>query len=310
MGITNRKFSSNKYRYSINGQEKETELNENITTAMYWEYDSRIGRRWNVDPVIKYWESPYACFNNSPIFIADPSGLDGIKPKPKYKTLETIVVLSRPSKKKSSPIPAKSNIRDLQLLDKKPVGLDGVKITYYTPELKSNLTGILADDYNRTPQKQPSQFNLNYAIGQTSNILEHGEYLAESVGAGKLSKNLGTAGNIVTGVSIVNNVAHRKWWEAAKDGGEFIIGKTAAAPYYYGGKTLVEVFAGNTTKSKAYYAFEEEKNALYRDLVSLNREDSYNNNNANQSRINNLSEKITKIARAQKNILESLVKEE
>ena len=41
------------YRYSINGQEKESELNENITTAEFWEYDSRIVRRWNVDPVYK-----------------------------------------------------------------------------------------------------------------------------------------------------------------------------------------------------------------------------------------------------------------
>ena len=68
------------YRYSINGQEKENDLNENITRALYWEYDSRIGRRWNIDPVNKPWESPYACFNNNPINIVDPLGLDGDKP--------------------------------------------------------------------------------------------------------------------------------------------------------------------------------------------------------------------------------------
>ena len=65
------------YRYSINGQEKDSELNENITTALYWEYDSRIGRRWDVDPVIKPWESPYATFNNNPITQIDPKGLNG-----------------------------------------------------------------------------------------------------------------------------------------------------------------------------------------------------------------------------------------
>ena len=79
MGMPGRKYSSGSstYRYSINGQEKESELNENITTAEYWEYDSRIGRRWNVDPVIKPWESPYATFNNNPISQIDPGGLDG-----------------------------------------------------------------------------------------------------------------------------------------------------------------------------------------------------------------------------------------
>ena len=79
MQMPGRKFAQvgKDYRYSINGQEKEKEINENITTAQYWEYDSRIGRRWNVDPVIKPWESPYASFNNNPITQIDPEGLDG-----------------------------------------------------------------------------------------------------------------------------------------------------------------------------------------------------------------------------------------
>ena len=66
--------ATSNYRYSINGQEKSDELNENLTTALYWEYDSRIGRRWNVDPVLKVGESPYLCFSGNPIFYADPLG--------------------------------------------------------------------------------------------------------------------------------------------------------------------------------------------------------------------------------------------
>lgn len=79
MIIPGRKYSANSsssYRYSINGQEKERELNENVTTALYWEYDSRIVRRWNTDPVLKPWESPYSCFSNSPIVRVDPNGDD------------------------------------------------------------------------------------------------------------------------------------------------------------------------------------------------------------------------------------------
>ena len=64
------------YRYSINGQEKESELNENITTAQYWEYDSRIGRRWNVDPVKKHSFSPYFTFAGNPLIMVDPDGND------------------------------------------------------------------------------------------------------------------------------------------------------------------------------------------------------------------------------------------
>ena len=80
MQIPGRKFkqTGSDYRYSINGQEKESELNENITTAEYWEYDSRIVRRWNVDPVVKVYESPYLCFSNNPVWLMDPLGSDTI----------------------------------------------------------------------------------------------------------------------------------------------------------------------------------------------------------------------------------------
>ena len=63
-------------RHSINGQERSDELNDNFTTAKFWEYDSRIVRRWNVDPEEKKfpWQSPYASFDNNPIINTDPSG--------------------------------------------------------------------------------------------------------------------------------------------------------------------------------------------------------------------------------------------
>jgi RHS repeat-associated protein len=82
MQMPGRKYQASptsKYRYSINGQEKSDELNENLTTAEYWEYDSRIGRRWNVDPVQKADESSYACFGNNPIWNIDPDGSDTAK---------------------------------------------------------------------------------------------------------------------------------------------------------------------------------------------------------------------------------------
>ena len=41
------------YRYFFNGQEADNEvLGEGVSlTAEFWQYDSRLGRRWNVDPV-------------------------------------------------------------------------------------------------------------------------------------------------------------------------------------------------------------------------------------------------------------------
>jgi RHS repeat-associated protein len=68
--------SSTAYRYGMNGQEKDDEIASGIYTAEYWEYDSRLGRRWNVDPVRKPWISPYICFSDNPIIFVDPNGDD------------------------------------------------------------------------------------------------------------------------------------------------------------------------------------------------------------------------------------------
>ena len=46
----------------------------NSYTAEFWQYDARLGRRWNVDPVDKPWESSYATFSGNPIYYIDPNG--------------------------------------------------------------------------------------------------------------------------------------------------------------------------------------------------------------------------------------------
>ncbi|GEM_PF-3842633 len=68
--------SSLAYRYGMNGQEKDDEIygNGNSYSAEFWQYDARIGRRWNIDPVVKPWESRYATFSNNPILFVDPNG--------------------------------------------------------------------------------------------------------------------------------------------------------------------------------------------------------------------------------------------
>lgn len=70
------------YRYAFQGQERDDEVNGvgNSYTAMHWQYDPRLGRRWNIDPLTgKYpWQSPFATFNNNPIRFSDPLGLEGV----------------------------------------------------------------------------------------------------------------------------------------------------------------------------------------------------------------------------------------
>jgi hypothetical protein len=63
-----------KYLYGMNGQEHEDEIAEGVYTAQFWEYDSRIGRRWNLDPKPITGVSDYACFANNPVLLSDVNG--------------------------------------------------------------------------------------------------------------------------------------------------------------------------------------------------------------------------------------------
>lgn len=77
--MTARTFSSASYRYAFNGQEKDDEVTGNGGTtysAEYWEYDSRLGRRWNIDPVTYPSVSSYSVIMNNPILLSDPNGDD------------------------------------------------------------------------------------------------------------------------------------------------------------------------------------------------------------------------------------------
>ena len=46
----------------------------NSYTAEFWEYDPRVGRRWNLDPKPTVGLSEYSAFSNSPIGVSDPLG--------------------------------------------------------------------------------------------------------------------------------------------------------------------------------------------------------------------------------------------
>ena len=74
--VGNGSEGSGLYRYGFNGQEKSDEIkgNGNSYTAEFWEYDPRIGRRWNLDPKPIVGLSEYSTFGNNPILYGDPFG--------------------------------------------------------------------------------------------------------------------------------------------------------------------------------------------------------------------------------------------
>ncbi len=78
--ITDTVKMRNVYRYAFNGIEKADEIAGagNHYTAVFGEYDSRLGRRWNQDPKPNTSISNYAVFGNNPIWFSDPF-FDSIK---------------------------------------------------------------------------------------------------------------------------------------------------------------------------------------------------------------------------------------
>lgn len=71
--------AGNQYRYGAGGgQELSIEIGDDFYTAEYWQYDSKLARRWNVDPSPKPYETAYAAFANNPILFIDPNGADTI----------------------------------------------------------------------------------------------------------------------------------------------------------------------------------------------------------------------------------------
>jgi hypothetical protein len=76
MLMTERSWNTDKVKFGFNGQEKDREIynNESITTALFWKYDGRIGRRWNIDPKPIIGVSEYATFLNNPNLYTDKYG--------------------------------------------------------------------------------------------------------------------------------------------------------------------------------------------------------------------------------------------
>jgi hypothetical protein len=82
--INSRAFACGGYRYGFMNFEKDDEVKGTGNHISFGEYgyDPRTGRRWRPDPMeFKFpWSSPYAAFNNNPIYFIDPSGEEPIKP--------------------------------------------------------------------------------------------------------------------------------------------------------------------------------------------------------------------------------------
>ena len=72
---------SSKYRFGFGGHEKDNEVSGEGNHLSFNDYglDTRLGRRWNIDPKASKYpsQSPYSVFNGNPIYYEDPTGESG-----------------------------------------------------------------------------------------------------------------------------------------------------------------------------------------------------------------------------------------
>jgi RHS repeat-associated protein len=76
MLMPGRNYRPDSYRFGFGGQEKSSEIKGegNSYTAEFWEYDPRLGRRWNLDPRPLTSQSVYSTFRNNPLSYVDQRG--------------------------------------------------------------------------------------------------------------------------------------------------------------------------------------------------------------------------------------------
>jgi len=117
------------YKYGFNGMKNDDEIygNGNSYTAEFWQYDPRLMKRWNVDPIVKPWETPYAAFSNNPILNIDPKGANA---NPVFDTEGTFLGTDDKGLKGEAFFMKKEDFEQGMIHDKaveKNVGIEGLK---------------------------------------------------------------------------------------------------------------------------------------------------------------------------------------
>jgi RHS repeat-associated protein len=71
VGISSKAAGGTQNRYKYNGIEQNNDFDLNMYDAFYRNFDSQLGRSWQIDPKPNMAESPYTAMGNNPILKAD-----------------------------------------------------------------------------------------------------------------------------------------------------------------------------------------------------------------------------------------------
>jgi len=110
-GANAKTFNGGFLSANFNGQRKSTEIGDDAQTALFWEYNGDVGRRWNVDPKPNKFLSVFACFEDNPIYKIDVLGDSGDIPnKPPYRKTQPGSSLAYDTKSKNYKLSLKKSV--------------------------------------------------------------------------------------------------------------------------------------------------------------------------------------------------------
>ena len=153
LAMEGKKFESETYRYGFNGMEKDEDAASEHYTAEFWVYNSKIARRWNVDPVVKEHESPYAAFANNPIWFGDYDGQDTLRMNIKRAWDDSRAILYKVtfSLVRQGQEEAVDFGSNLHIAQSTGSFVDGNRLGYLTPESESKTFNLSFDKMSRHP---------------------------------------------------------------------------------------------------------------------------------------------------------------
>ncbi|MFW5804488.1 MAG: hypothetical protein ACOCWG_04600 [bacterium] len=191
MPMHSRTFTGNGYKFGFNGQEKEDDIygEGNTYSAEYWMYDSRLGRRWNVDPVDQINVSNYSCFGDNPIYYIDEGGDFKRKfwAKVYAKMFGGEVVQAHAGERKSEYYVMKEITKSSSFYGSSPVIKVSTKndVTMYLPTVTKEIQVIygFGENVRKKLAKKAATFVRNYPkIGKYPNPLYGAEAIIFDIG--------------------------------------------------------------------------------------------------------------------------------
>jgi len=164
------------YRFGFNGQEADNEVYgvKKSYTAEFWQYDTRLGRRWNVDVKKITFMSPYSTFANNPIVYTDVLG-DTVRGANQVSASRTVSTMQN-----SFPGDAAADLRNLFSLSSDGVSVSSINEQDFVNAISNLSTDVQQLAYGYYEAINSTDIHTVEMLFQNENLTSKGQSLTNS----------------------------------------------------------------------------------------------------------------------------------